>query len=165
MSVINTSYRFPFAAYPAIRLVLLFAAGVTVDYHLEGMRQTWAWLFFGTVILYLVGELIHAKFLNTAIHHASLLFYLCAVICFGGLWHSLFDARDVPVEAETINKYRWETLNFKGRSLSNLENGRYKCLDRCGCRHIVFPGGLALGRLIQFANRHGFSRGGASCRA
>ena len=43
-----------------------------------------------------------------------ILSYLAIILSFGGLWHSLFDYRDLPQEARVINTYTWEELIFSG---------------------------------------------------
>nr|WP_286670599.1 DNA internalization-related competence protein ComEC/Rec2 [Fodinibius salsisoli] len=95
-------------------MVLLFAAGIIIDLQIDGAEKIWGWFFGFSIVLYLLCEYIHTKFLATSVYRASLMFYLAAVISFGGLWHSLFNTQDVPPQADVINSYRWESLIFKG---------------------------------------------------
>ncbi|HEX6981638.1 MAG TPA: DNA internalization-related competence protein ComEC/Rec2 [Balneolaceae bacterium] len=108
------TYRFPFASYPAIRLALLFAAGIIIDYHFKIPAKLWIAIFALSVILYFSGEIIHQKRLKTRAYHLAIAGYLLGVMAFGGAWHSIFNHQKVPIEGQVINKYTWQELTFIG---------------------------------------------------
>lgn len=113
---IHQSYRFPFASYPAARLVLLFAAGIVVDFYIDIESPLLLWFaFFGFLaIVYTGSEFINHRTLKTGAYRLTVGCYLCSVVCFGGVWHALFNNQHTPAEAEIINTYTWKELSFRG---------------------------------------------------
>lgn len=111
---IHETYQFPFASYPAVRLVLLFAVGIIMDFHVDGEPFWWFCLFGFSSLFYALCERIHRQTLKTRLYRGTIGFYLCAVLCFGGAWHALFNMQDAPAEAEIINSYTWQELSFRG---------------------------------------------------
>lgn len=108
------SYRFPFASFPAVRLVLLFAAGIILDARIQPSLLTWGLLMSVSVSGYLFCEYRHHRTMAARTYYGILGFYLCTLLCFGGLWHTLFNMQRAPIAADVINAYRWEALAFKG---------------------------------------------------
>lgn len=125
---IHQAYRFPFASYPAVRLMLLITAGIVVDFYVDGEPMLWFSLFGLLILSYLLSEFIHRRTLRTLIYYFAIGFYLCSVICFGGAWHALFNNQDVSTEAEIINTYTWKELSFKGEvyGIRPTSTGKYQ---------------------------------------
>lgn len=113
---IHQSYQFPFASYPAVRLVLFFAAGIVVDFYVDIEDPLLLWfIFFGFLAtLYTLSEFINHRTLKTGAYHLTVGCYLCSVLCFGGIWHALFNNQHIPAEAKIINTYTWKELSFRG---------------------------------------------------
>jgi competence protein ComEC len=139
---IHQKYRFPFASYPAVRLILLMATGIAIDYHFN--PDTFAWsIVFGTLICgYVCGEIIYQKSLKSQPYNLALICFLGMVLSFGGLWHSYFDYRQVPTEAQVINRYTWEELKFQGsiQQVKQTSTGKYQIDIEVDTT--IFPGGL-----------------------
>jgi competence protein ComEC len=91
------------------------AAGIIMDAQFDLSSRIWGCLFGSLIILYGLCESIYNLYLKTWTHHVSLIFYICALGCFGGLWHSVFNTQDVPHDADMINSYRWQKLDFEGK--------------------------------------------------
>jgi competence protein ComEC len=111
---IHQTYQFPFACYPAVRLALLLAIGIITDYHANIPIPFWILLFALAATGYVVSELIYNRSLDNLIYSTVILSYFGIIITFGGVWHSLFDARTVPQQARVVNAYTWEELTFSG---------------------------------------------------
>ncbi|WP_073064795.1 DNA internalization-related competence protein ComEC/Rec2 [Fodinibius roseus] len=111
---IHQTYQFPFASYPAVRLALLFAAGIIMDFHIDGEPFWWFGLFGFSSLFYALCEERHRQTLKTRLYHGTVGFYLCAVVCFGGAWHAAFNVQDMPPEAEILYSYTWQELSFRG---------------------------------------------------
>ncbi|MDZ7659891.1 DNA internalization-related competence protein ComEC/Rec2 [Fodinibius sp.] len=125
---IHQTYQFPFASYPAVRIVLLLAAGIIVDYQVDPTLSVWAFIFVCATILYLISEISYHKSLHSRVYTILILSYLGIIISFGGTWHSLWDYRDLPHEAQVINTYTWEELIFSGsiQQIQQTSTGKYQ---------------------------------------
>lgn len=108
------TYRFPFASYPAVRLAILFASGLLLDFYFLWGPYLWIVAFAILVALYFSGAFFYHKTLKSNLYRLSVMAYLAAIIAFGGVWHSLFSNHTMPVEAQVLDKYTWQELTFKG---------------------------------------------------
>lgn len=54
--------------------------------------------------------------------------YTGMILSFGGLWHSCFDYREAPSEAQVLNTYTWQELTFKGniQQIKQTSTGKYQ---------------------------------------
>ncbi|MGM0545620.1 MAG: DNA internalization-related competence protein ComEC/Rec2 [Bacteroidota bacterium] len=110
----HQTYQFPFASYPAVRLAVLLAAGIIIDYQLDPSITVWL-LFFGICgLTYLTAELFYQRSLHGALYSTTIVAYLALIVCFGGTWHSLWDYRSEPHHGQVINTYTWDELTFSG---------------------------------------------------
>ncbi|WP_445664175.1 DNA internalization-related competence protein ComEC/Rec2 [Fodinibius sp. AD559] len=125
---IRQTYQFPFASYPAIRIVLLLAGGIILDYQIDPTLSIWAFIFGCATILYLVTEIIYRKSLNSRVYNIAILSYLGIIFSFGGTWHSFWDYRDLPQEAQVINTYTWQELTFNGsiQQIKQTSTGKFQ---------------------------------------
>ncbi|WP_171032888.1 DNA internalization-related competence protein ComEC/Rec2 [Fodinibius saliphilus] len=122
------TYHFPFASYPAIRLLLLLACGIIIDYHTHLSTLIWALAFGIIATIYIVSEWHHQSSLRTSSFRIAICCYLGLVVAFGGFWHSLFDYRDSPTHAKIINSYTWQDLTFYGtiEQLKQTSTGKFQ---------------------------------------
>ena len=125
---IHRTYQFPFASYPAIRIALLLAAAIIVDYQVDPTLLFWILIFGSAAIVYLIAEISYRKSLNSHIYSIVMLSYLGFIISFGGTWHSFWDYRDPPHEAKVINTYTWEELIFNGsiQQIKQTSTGKFQ---------------------------------------
>ena len=139
---IHQTYQFPFASYPAVRIVLLLAAGIIIDYQLDTALSVWIFIFGCTSILYLITESIYRKSFNSRVYTTVILSYLGIIISFGGTWHSFWDYRDLPEEAHVINTYTWEELTFSGsiQQIKQTSTGKFQVDVEIDTT--IFPGDL-----------------------
>ncbi|TYP93849.1 competence protein ComEC [Fodinibius salinus] len=171
---IKQSYQFPFASYPAVRLLLLMAAGILLDYHLQVSSYIWLGLFATSASIYLLSEYFYQEFLKAGLYNTAICCYLILIIAFGASWHSFFDYRTPPEEAQILNAYTWKELTFSGtvHQIRQTNTGKYQIdtnvdttlypndilwdksyrirtiLDPAD---IPFPNGLELGDQINFS--------------
>ncbi|HET6528465.1 MAG TPA: ComEC/Rec2 family competence protein, partial [Balneolaceae bacterium] len=170
---IRKTYRFPFASYPAIRLALLFAAGIILDFQFDILPALWIAIFAFSAILYLSGEAIYQKTLKTSAYHFAIAGYLVGVMAFGGAWHSIFNHQKVPVEVQVINKYTWQELTFSGEvyEIKQSSSGNFQIDVRVdtmffesvpwpksfNLRAVLNPGDLALPENLDLGDRMKFT--------
>lgn len=124
----HQTYRFPFASYPAVRLVLLMVLGITIDYHVNFPPFGWVAAFGFLAALYFGGEVSYQRSLKSHAYNTAIFCFLGMIICFGGTWHSLFDFRQPPNEAEILSTYTWEELAFNGtiQQIKTTSTGKYQ---------------------------------------
>ncbi|WP_176466193.1 DNA internalization-related competence protein ComEC/Rec2 [Aliifodinibius salipaludis] len=125
---IHQTYQFPFASYPAIRITLLLAAGIIVDYQADLSLSVWTLIFGFAAIFYLIAEVTYRKSLDSRTYNIAILSYLGLILSFGGTWHSFWDYRDLPEEAQVINTYTWEELTFSGNihQIKQTSTGKFQ---------------------------------------
>ncbi|SMO35687.1 DNA internalization-related competence protein ComEC/Rec2 [Fodinibius sediminis] len=140
------TYRFPFASYPAVRLVLLLATGIALDFYIDPDFWWWMVSFGGILILYLMSELVYERRLNPWTYYAAVGCYLWMLMLFGGLWHSVLDGNGRSVEAEVISAYSWQQLTFSGEvsGIRPSSTGKYH-IDIV-VDSTIFPSKLVWGR-------------------
>lgn len=129
-TIVNShqTYQFPFASYPAVRIALLMAAGIILDYLVDLTLPFWILIFGFTAIVYVVSEVSYRRSLNSRVYSIVILSYLGIIISFGGTWHSFWDYRDLPEEAGVINAYTWEELTFSGsiQQIKQTSTGKFQ---------------------------------------
>lgn len=120
-----TSYRFPFAAYPAIRIMLLMMAGITTA-HLVNMPLLIGFIFFlFSIFLWALFEFIIRKRNLLAGGHFSSLFYLlliftAALLMFQIVEHRKWKSLD---NAAPVYLFEWEEAEISGRVRSTGRSG------------------------------------------
>lgn len=135
-------YQFPFAAYPAVRLALLLATGIVLDYHLTLSPLSWTLTFGAAATLFLSVEKRYQKTLGNSTYSWVILSYLTIIITFGGAWHSFFDYRDAPAHSEVINTHTWEELIFSGEIYQIKQTSTGKFQVDVSVDSTVFPNEL-----------------------
>ena len=174
MNANNQTYRFPFASYPAVRIALLVAAGIVINYQLQLSYVGWALLFVSFSLCYITCERIYQQTLNTRLYNLAIICYLGLIVSFGGAWHSLFDYRNTPPEAQALNAYTWQELTFEGdiKQIKETSTGKYQidvAVDRTTfydtldwqqhyqIRSVLDPADLPLPEKIKLGSRINFT--------
>ncbi|HYW35221.1 MAG TPA: DNA internalization-related competence protein ComEC/Rec2 [Balneolaceae bacterium] len=121
------SYRFPFAKYPAIRLALLLAAGITLSKYAHPGLNMWGIIFFTVVTIWIVAEYLSHRIIKIPLNSLAIISYLGCVVCFGALWHSRFRRSHAPASARLLAAYRWKTIGVKGtvQDINQSSSGNY----------------------------------------
>jgi competence protein ComEC len=107
------TYRFPFAKYPAVRLALLFIAGILLDDWLCLSVIFWLAIF-GCLLpgcLYL--EYHSSRAIRTAIYRTAIFAYLILVVLFGAVWNAVHTRLWKPPPALS-QTFEWEDAVFHG---------------------------------------------------
>ncbi|MFH5832282.1 DNA internalization-related competence protein ComEC/Rec2 [Halalkalibaculum sp. DA384] len=116
----QSTYQFPFEKYPAVRIALLFAAGITVDYYFNLSLSLTVGLLVPAVVLLFAVEFKSTATLNPLFHQLSVGTYLLLVFLFGMAWHSIHDKLDRPEAADILEAYTWDQISAKG-SVYNIK--------------------------------------------
>src|SRR5699024_9515812 len=171
---IHSTYRFPFAAYPAVRLVLLLTAGITLDFHLDIQSGLWIGITAAMITAFILLDWVNRRTLKTRFYYGALTCYLLATIGFGGAWHALFNDQDTPPAATALNSYTWDELRFSGEvyRIKPTNTGKYqidvkvdstffpdrllwqetyKLRATLNPKDLTFPSKLGLGDRMQFS--------------
>lgn len=109
----KNTYRFPFAKYPAVRLALLFSAGIVLEKYLQLPPWIWLIILFTAVIVYGIGERSAASHMRQDMYILTITGYLAVVIVFGGLRYSISHATP-DHSRDVFSVYVWEELTFHG---------------------------------------------------
>jgi len=117
----NLSYRFPFASYPALRLVLLVITGICIARFSNGYSVgLYIIIFSGFFLAWAVAELIPLPRLYSWKPAITAVLYSLMVICFGAVLGSAEQERAKILQQETapLQLYEWETVTISGRIYS-----------------------------------------------
>jgi hypothetical protein len=103
-------------------------AGIVLDYQLGISTSIWICIFAPAAAIYFTAEIIYQNKLKSNAYNLALICYLLMLVSFGGTWHSMFDYRERPVEAEVLNTYTWENLTISGtvRQIKQTSTGKYQ---------------------------------------
>lgn len=124
----NVKYQFPFARYPAVRIVLLMTTGIVIDRFFEFLTFSWIGLFFLTTTIFFCSTRYLRRRYSFYLYQLVVCSYLLLVMAFGGSWHSLWNKQHASNSKEVFNSYTWKTLSFSG-SLVNIQQtgtGKYQ---------------------------------------
>lgn len=117
------SYRFPFAAFPAVRIVFLFALGIVCAYWFSEYLsfRLFCISFIASASVWVVLEFYQKKGKKLAVSSVASAIYLVSIFLFGGL---LYTANEYKTQIEKeavapINLYSWETVTIEGEILSS----------------------------------------------
>lgn len=121
-------YRFPFAKYPAVRLALLFSLGIVLSKVTGGGIITWIGLLAVFTTVWGWTEYRFQSTLQATYTSWAVIFYLMAIICFGGFWHTVFDRQNAPPSAQLLSAYTWEPVEIKGviENIKQTSTGKYQ---------------------------------------
>src|SRR6056297_1144966 len=117
----NLSYRFPFASYPALRLVLLVITGICIARFSNGYSVgLYIIIFSGFFLTWAVAELIPLPRFYSWKPAITAVLYSLMVICFGAVLGSAEQERAKILQQETapLQLYEWETVTISGRIYS-----------------------------------------------
>jgi len=111
------SYRFPFASYPALRLALLFIAGICLARHYNDLKiSLWLSAFFGIFLLWSTVEFLPTSRLRLWKAAFSVLLYSLMVVSFGAALMSIMqlNTNELRLNTEPLKLYEWETVTVSG---------------------------------------------------
>ncbi|MGK7370398.1 MAG: DNA internalization-related competence protein ComEC/Rec2 [Candidatus Halalkalibacterium sp. M3_1C_030] len=108
------SYRFPFAKYPAVRIVILIISGIIFSKYFTVEAYIWASLLASVLILFLFGNFGFVRNLTFQSYHFSIGCYLVALFLFGAYWHSSQSYKTEPFFKAFLDTLAWEKGTFEG---------------------------------------------------
>lgn len=113
------TYRFPFASFPALRVVVLLITGICLAHLLEGAVSVWL---YGSIIIILfsIWSVIefrrntHFQLWKTSL---SITLYSLTIVCFGAGLMAFEQVRKDQLLEKTspLQLYEWETVTVKGQ--------------------------------------------------
>jgi len=121
-----SSYSFPFASYPAVRIVLLFTAGILLDWQFDTALKIWLTVLTLLISGFFLANYISGRSLEPIYYYVSIFLYLLAIIFFGGFWHSIWSNKSSPVSQKILSTYVWESVGIKGNLYSIRQTGTGK---------------------------------------
>lgn len=124
---ISTKYQFPFAKYPAVRLALLFSAGIILNSYIQ--LSLWVWLLLLSLSVLAYGKIeYHSRFgVNRTLYSLLVTCYMSAIFALGGFWHTFHTGKQ-NYSAEIFKTYKWEELTFHGEvyAINRTSTGKYQ---------------------------------------
>lgn len=150
------SYTIPLARYPAVRLVLLFSAGIVASHFLSIPFQPILILLIATVVLFLFLQFIFNNTLRHKWLYVSIIIYLFLIFLFGWFWSQSGMSSFRP--GKKINKMADDTLFVTGQVLSirhsNYSDTYTLSVDRVTVNH-AFAKSLKFKMLLrQYRDLH-----------
>lgn len=117
------SYQFPFAAYPAVRIMLLMIIGISIAEMFAISIQVVLFLFIGTLIGWILFEFVLRKKWMVLSGHGAVFFYTLLIISASMMFISLQNERlSLEIEeSKPLEFYEWEDLIISGEI---IEAGR-----------------------------------------
>ncbi len=118
----QNSYQFPFAAYPALRLLVLFATGIAIAHLLETVTLQFSLIGTGLVVLFwIAGELIQKRRNLLFGSYIAIICYCLIIFFSGAFWYSLQHhvQRDSEIRANPIQLFEWENIDIKADVIQN----------------------------------------------
>ena len=112
----QNSYQFPFAAYPALRLLVLFATGIATAHLLETVTLQFTLIGTGLVVLFwLAAEFIQKRKNLLVGSYIAIICYCLLIFLSGAFWYSLQNhvQNDSEIRANPIQLFEWENIDIK----------------------------------------------------
>ena len=119
-------HSFSFAGYPAIRLVLLFAAGIIIGVYFRGSLYLAITLFSVELLIYLFAHKAFRKNYNLIGHRLSVFLYLLIIVTTGFISVQLSGKKDESnLTEKTLQLSTKDTLSFQGHVVEAKNKGYY----------------------------------------
>ncbi len=122
----KTSYTFPFAQYPAVRLTGLFICGILISQTLSVPLTASIIVVFATLLLYVAIELVLSKKLSFLLPKIATILYFFLVISGGFLRTNLQVAKALTSAEQLISVSPWEEIIIDGEVTSISETAAGK---------------------------------------
>jgi competence protein ComEC len=122
---VKNPYRLPFAAYPAVRIMLLLIAGITAVYALDPSFLQAGLLFLFFLLIWIISEFLFRKKSKIIATRISIVCY-CFIISIGACLLALIHAgREDNSRAitETLDLFAWENIHISGDVLQTGKSG------------------------------------------
>ncbi|REL39105.1 DNA internalization-related competence protein ComEC/Rec2 [Rhodohalobacter sp. SW132] len=126
----STTYQFPFASLPALRIVLLMIAGIIAAYFWGDSLTLWQTLgvFTTACFMWIGAELLLSRKLTVWRSTVCTLFYLVMVVLFGAGMYQVSQERlhQTITKSDPLTLYEWETVQVsaKIKSGGRSQSGR-----------------------------------------
>ncbi|MDZ7716613.1 MAG: ComEC/Rec2 family competence protein [Balneolaceae bacterium] len=124
----QTTYRFPFASYPAVRIALLLITGILISRFFSIPIMFWGIVLFSFAAFFFLFNYLSTRSFNTVHFRLSIIFYLFLTVSFGGFWHAFQTNSQKPLTQNLLDIYTWETIRVEGElhSLKQTNTGKFQ---------------------------------------
>lgn len=116
-------YQFPFARYPAVRILLLLVLGITLASRLNLEIHTWIIVLFTVLAVLLTTNYLSGHSTNMGLYYGSLAAYLLAILFFGACRYSHSGLKSESFSKSLLNTFVWEEVQFKGKLRQIRQSG------------------------------------------
>lgn len=111
---VQQTYRLPFAKFRAVRIAILLAAGIVVNYCFKPSLIIAGSLFFAAAAGLFGLEWWFSSSVDPRVQKLSVAGYLVLMFLFGITWHGLHEKTSRPVSADMLEPFVWEEVEIKG---------------------------------------------------
>lgn len=166
-----TTYRFPFAQFPAIRIALCLVTGIVLGSVTNPGIHLLLLMFAATALGILISGKDSVNRISVGGGRRSTVFYLVLLCIFGALLHHQRHQRDLPREvlSQKLNFLAWETVAFKGQikeaglSASGLRNYRLHITELIFADGVTMRGKFDM-RVYSHSEEHDHLKAGNTIR-
>lgn len=124
----NQPYQFPFARYPAVRILLIMILGIVSAYRLQLALHVWVISLIVVVALFIYFNYRSDRSLHLKFYFRAQTMYLISIFLFGAAWYSLTISKAESLSRALLETYTWEEVEFKGelRQIRRSATGTYQ---------------------------------------
>ena len=137
------SYNFPFASYPAVRLVILIITGILFSFHFSLSLQALFLLTFSFLTLFFLSEWNNRNRYSLLSVRVAILFYSLFLMLASSLHYQI--RKEVGqknlTDASVINLFEWDEMEVKGRIISTGRSSSGRSVFELQVAETLFEGG------------------------
>jgi len=124
----NQPYQFPFARYPAVRILLIMILGIVSAYRLQLTLHVWVISLIVVVALFIYFNYRSDRSLHLKFYFRAQTMYLISIFLFSAAWYSLNISKAESLSRALLETYTWEEVEFKGelRQIRRSATGTYQ---------------------------------------
>ncbi len=121
-------YQFPFAKYPAVRILLIMILGIVSAYRLQIAMYVWLIPLIAVIVLFFHFNYRSDRSLHFKFYFRAQTMYLISIFLFSAAWYSLTISRGESLTKALLETYTWEEVEFKGelRQIRRSATGTYQ---------------------------------------
>jgi competence protein ComEC len=137
----DESYQFPFAAYPALRIMLLLMAGISLGYVFSPLLKVTFVLFCSSVLIWILFEfLIKRKWPVTGGYSATVIYFMVIITSSLCLYSfSVLENKEVEEQSEILQLFEWEEAEIIGRIENTGRSGTGRKVFEIAVDETVLP--------------------------
>ncbi|MDX1586740.1 MAG: hypothetical protein R3222_08345, partial [Balneolaceae bacterium] len=125
---LTNTFRFPYAKYPAVRVILLLAGGILLSDHVGIGSGLWAFLLASTLLLLVLNIFLLMPRFSFQLYHFTVFCYLASIFLFGAWRYTHQTEKAETYISKFLNTLTWEKVSFKGKvyDIRRSSSGSYQ---------------------------------------